>query len=169
MTFQSLASNVLAYQSRFAKSTDDRVTSRRIYEAGERSARIIAKNNQRFALQTLDICWFTMPRDRARGAPLTKQQNGHSKTFAAISFRSTRLREDVVHESFGLYKLGLRLNRLFIFLALGFSNAIPFATHDWSLLGDHRDGEEAEHRGLKMRASFSTAPAERGPSIPASK
>ena len=46
----------------------------RFYEAGERSARIIANSNQWFALQILDICWFTVPRDRAKGASFTKHK-----------------------------------------------------------------------------------------------
>jgi hypothetical protein len=61
-----------------------------------------------------------------------------------------------------LYKLGLRLNRLFLFLALGFSRSIPFATHDWRMLGDHRDGEESEHRGIKT--TYTSASALRRPS-----
>ena len=80
---------------------------------------------------------------------------GFSKKFANTSFRAYRLNDDIVRASDGLYKLGLRLNRLFIFLALGFSAKIPFATHDFQIIGDHRDNEESEFRGLRMRFSFS--------------
>jgi hypothetical protein len=83
-------------------------------------------------------------------------RNGHNVKFARVSFQSRRLRDDIIRESFGLYKLGLRLNRLFLFLALGFSRSIPFATHDWQILGDHRDGEESEYRGIKMSFSSSS-------------
>jgi hypothetical protein len=82
-------------------------------------------------------------------------RNGHTAKFAQLSFQAKRLRQDVVRESFALYKVGLRLNRLFLFLAIGFLRNIPFATHDWHILGDHRDGEDSEHCGIKMLFSFS--------------
>lgn len=83
---------------------------------------------------------------------------GHHRKFAKLSIKVSRLREDVVRESPALYKLGLRLNRLFIFLVLGIHRRVPFATHDFQYLGDHRDNELSEHRGIKMRFSILTAP-----------
>ncbi len=83
-------------------------------------------------------------------------RSGCSKKFATLSFRYARVKDDIVRESFGLYKLGLRLNRLFIFLALGFSAKIPFATHDFQMFGDMRNDEESEFRGMRMRFSDSS-------------
>lgn len=77
-------------------------------------------------------------------------RDGYSRKFANISFRKSRVRDDVVRESFALYKLGLRINRLFLFMVLGFSRSIPFASHDWTMLGDNSDGEIREFRGVKM-------------------
>lgn len=82
-------------------------------------------------------------------------RSGCSKKLADVSFRVSRLKADVVRESFGLYKLGLRLARLFIFFALGFSSRIPVATHDFSMIGDHRDDEESEFRGVRISSRFS--------------
>jgi len=85
-------------------------------------------------------------------------RSGHSKKFAAQTFKIARLKNDVVRESFGLYKLGLRLNRLFLFLAVGLSAKVPFASHDFHILGDLRDNEESEFRGVKSSFRFSVRP-----------
>ena len=82
---------------------------------------------------------------------------GHRRKFARLSIRVSRLKKDVMRESPALYKLGLRLNRLFIFLVLGIHRRVPFATHDFQYLGDHRDNELSEFRGMKMRFSISVA------------
>ncbi len=82
-------------------------------------------------------------------------RSGRSKKFAELSFNIGRLKNDVVRESFGLYKLGLRLNRLFLFLSLGISAKVPFASHDFHILGDLRNNEESEFRGVKSSFSFS--------------
>jgi hypothetical protein len=82
-------------------------------------------------------------------------RSGHSKKFARLSVQLKRLQKDVVRDSFPLYKLGLRLNRLFIFLAFGFTTSIPFATHDWRFLGDQRNDEPSEFRGLRMTVNIS--------------
>jgi len=95
-----------------------------------------------------------LQKDRVRCEELLRDwyvRYGADRPFADLSFRRNRLRDDIQREAFGLYKLGLRLNRLFIFLALGFSRAIPFASHDWLLLGDQKDDEETEFRGVKTR------------------
>lgn len=85
-------------------------------------------------------------------------RSGHTKNFAEQSFKIDRLKNDVVRESFGLYKLGLRLNRLFLFLAVGISAKVPFASHDFHILGDLRNNEESEFRGAKSSFSFSIQP-----------
>jgi hypothetical protein len=48
-----------------------------------------------------------------------------------------------------------RLSRLFIFLALGFSARIPFATHDFQMIRDNRNDEKSEFRGVRTRFSSS--------------
>ncbi len=95
-----------------------------------------------------------LPKDRKRlVAELRKwaRRYGYSKTFAETSFRADSLRKGLVHQNFALYKLGLRLNRLFLFFARGFSRKVPFATHDFKILGDRRDGEESEFRGMHWK------------------
>ena len=61
---------------------------------------------------------------------------GHSKKFTNLSFRVSRVDNDVAREAHGLYKVGLRTARLFIFMLLGFSSSIPFASHDFRSIGD---------------------------------
>lgn len=99
--------------------------------------------------------------DRVRLVSLLKKwylRNGHKGPFTNLSFRSTRVFDDVGRESDALYKLGLRLNRLFLFLAVGFLKSVPFATHDWHVLGDLRQGETTQYRGARVTATFGTAP-----------
>lgn len=88
---------------------------------------------------------------------------GYSKKFAETSFREDTLRKGIVHKRFALYKLGLRLNRLFLFFALGFSRKVPFATHDFQILGDHRDGEDLEFRGIHWKFSINAVPQKAEP------
>jgi hypothetical protein len=95
-----------------------------------------------------------LPQDRKRLVDELRSwmvRHGYPKSFASSSFKSSRLKEDIVRESFGLFKLGLRLNRLFIFLAIGLSSRVPFATHDFRISGDLRSGEESEFRGLRTK------------------
>ncbi len=95
-------------------------------------------------------------------------RSGRTKKFAELSFNISRLKNDVVRESFGLYKLGLRLNRLFLFLSLGISAKVPFASHDFHILGDLRNNEESEFRGMKSSFSFSVLPKDATGSNPKS-
>jgi hypothetical protein len=87
---------------------------------------------------------------------------GYERRFANVSFTSNDLRKGIVNQAFALYKLGLRLNRLFLFFALGFSRNVPFATHDFHILADHRDDEESEFRGMCWKFNFSQVPEKPG-------
>jgi hypothetical protein len=44
----------------------------------------------------------------------------------------------------------------------GFSRNVPFATHDFQILADHRNEEESEFRGVRWRFSFSQVPEKPG-------
>jgi hypothetical protein len=83
---------------------------------------------------------------------------GYSRKVADLSFKSDDLKKGIVNKAFALYKLGLRLNRLFLFFALGFSRKVPFATHDFQILADHRNDEVSEFRGIRWRFNFSQVP-----------
>jgi hypothetical protein len=85
-------------------------------------------------------------------------QYGYSRKFANVSFKSDSLKNGIVHQAFALYKLGLRLNRLFLFFTLGFSRNGPFATHDFQIVADQWNDEESEFRGMRWRFSFSQVP-----------
>jgi len=87
---------------------------------------------------------------------------GYSKKFANALFKSGELKKGIVHKAFALYKLGLRLNRLFLFFALGFSRKVPFATHDFQILADQRNDEESEFRGMRWKFSFGQVPQKPG-------
>jgi hypothetical protein len=92
------------------------------------------------------------------------RRNGATSTFANLSFQSERIRGDVQREAPALYKRGLRLNRLFIFLAIGLHAKIPFGTHDWRVLGDLRDEEQWEYGG--GRITFRSGLVEPGHTAP---
>jgi len=62
-------------------------------------------------------------------------QNGHSKTFAKVTFNFKHLDKIIAVESLSLYKVGLKLNRLLFFYFLGFARQIPFASHDFRTIG----------------------------------
>lgn len=66
-------------------------------------------------------------------------RNGHSKKFSRISFKSNRIDTDLQREAFALYKVGLKLNRLLFFYFIGYSRNIPFATHDFSTIGNNKN------------------------------
>lgn len=68
-------------------------------------------------------------------------RNGANKKFAKSSFKIKRIHEDVMRESHALYKVALKYNRLLIFYFLGYSQDIPFASHDFSLIGETRTNE----------------------------
>jgi hypothetical protein len=87
---------------------------------------------------------------------------GYQRKVANVSFKSDDLKKGIVSKAFALYKLGLRLNRLFLFFALGFSRNVPFATHDFHILADHRDDEESEFRGMRWKFNFNQVPEKPG-------
>lgn len=106
-----------------------------------------------------------LKKDRSRlVAELRKwaMRYGYQPKFAKLSFKSDDLKKGIVNQAFALYKLGLRLNRLFLFFALGFSRDVPFATHDFQMLADHRDNEKSEFRGMTWQFSFSQVPEKPG-------
>lgn len=63
---------------------------------------------------------------------------GGTSKQARAWFHTSRINDEVQREAFGLFKTGLRLNRLFLFLVIGVSNPPPFASHDFSLIGRSR-------------------------------
>jgi hypothetical protein len=77
-------------------------------------------------------------------------RSGHDKKFTNISFRINRIDNDIIREAHGLYKVGLRTCRLFIFMLLGFAKSIPFATHDYLAIGDMRKGETSKYRNMQI-------------------
>ena len=77
-------------------------------------------------------------------------RSGHDKKFTNISFRANRIDNDIAREAHGLYKVGLRTSRLFIFMLLGFTKTIPFATHDYLAIGDMRKGETSKYRNMQV-------------------
>jgi hypothetical protein len=56
--------------------------------------------------------------------------------FVRASFPIRRLEDGITSSLPMLYKVGLRVCRLFIFHLLGFVRRLPFATHDFSVIGD---------------------------------
>ncbi|TXN78990.1 hypothetical protein FV234_21885 [Methylobacterium sp. WL8] len=80
-------------------------------------------------------------------------RNGHSEKFANISFTPGRLRDQVVTNSHALYKVGLRVNRIFLFLALGIHRDIPFAEYDFSTLADMSRPVVGEFKGIRFEFS----------------
>lgn len=77
-------------------------------------------------------------------------RSGHGKKFTNISFRTSRIDDDIAREAHGLYKVGLRTSRLFIFMLLGFTKSIPFATHDYLAIGNMRKGETSKYRSIQV-------------------
>lgn len=70
---------------------------------------------------------------------------GSTKKHAVWMFKERRLETDLQVNAASLYKVGLRTSRLLIFMLLGFSRSIPFATHDYLPLGDRAPGEASEY------------------------
>ena len=87
---------------------------------------------------------------------------GYEPRLANVTFKPDNLKNGIVQKAWALYKLGLRLNRLFLFFALGFSRKVPFATHDFHILADHRNDEESEFRGIRWKFNFSSVPEKPG-------
>jgi hypothetical protein len=81
---------------------------------------------------------------------------GLSARFTNISFQSRRIESDVTREGPALYKIGLRICRLFIFMMLGRTTRIPFATHDFQLIGDLREGERLLYPGGKVATTITS-------------
>ena len=77
-------------------------------------------------------------------------RSGHDKKFTNLSFRVSRIDDDITREAHGLYKVGLRTSRLFIFMLLGFTKSIPFASHDFLAIGDMRKGEASKYRNMRV-------------------
>lgn len=77
-------------------------------------------------------------------------RSGHGKKFTNISFRTSRIDDDITREAHGLYKVGLRTSRLFIFMLLGFTKSIPFATHDYLPIGDMHKTETSRCRSIQV-------------------
>jgi hypothetical protein len=77
---------------------------------------------------------------------------GSTKKHANWMFKERRLETDLQVNAASLYKVGLRTNRLLIFMLLGFSRSIPFSTHDYLPTGDRVPGEvsEFEFNGKKI-------------------
>jgi len=78
-------------------------------------------------------------------------RSGHNQKFAKLSFQKNRIEKDVVRESPALYKMGLRTSRLFLFMLLGITTSIPFASHDFKTIGDMKDSETSEYKGINMK------------------
>jgi len=77
-------------------------------------------------------------------------RTSHDKKFTELSFKSNRIEKDVIRESPSLYKVGLRTSRLFLFMLLGLTRCIPFASHDFKTVGDMKETEKSEYKGIKM-------------------
>ncbi|MBL6458827.1 hypothetical protein JMJ55_26195 [Belnapia sp. T6] len=80
-------------------------------------------------------------------------RGGHTCDFVNISFTLERLRDQVVTHSPALYKVGLRVNRIFLFLSLGIHKSIPFAEYDFQTVGDTSTPFVGEFRGMRVRFS----------------
>jgi hypothetical protein len=85
-------------------------------------------------------------------------RNGHSEQFAKISFISSRLRDQVGINSHSLYKVGLRVNRIFLFLYLGIYSKVPIATHDFSSVGNMSAPFVGEFDGMRFEFRKSDSP-----------
>ncbi len=66
------------------------------------------------------------------------QREVRSQSLTRISFPVSGLEAAVGREAPALYKLGLRACRTFLLMLLGFTRSLPFATHDFSVIGDLR-------------------------------
>lgn len=100
-------------------------------------------------------------RDRARLAKVLRRWYGRqlkSKRFVELSFRVKNLEAGVVNAGPALYKVGLRLCRIFIWMMLGFSKPPPFASHDFSVIGDLRVGEPLRAPQRPHSAKFTPRP-----------
>ena len=98
--------------------------------------------------------------DRAQLARALRKWYGRqvkSKRFVKLSFRVHNLEAGVVNAGPALYKLGLRLCRIFIWMMLGFAKPPPFASHDFSVLGDLRVGEPLRSPSRPRSAKFGEA------------
>jgi hypothetical protein len=58
-------------------------------------------------------------------------RQGYETKYVRLTFRAHRIHEDIATEAHNIYKLGLKLNRLFFFYHLGITRDIPFASKDW--------------------------------------
>jgi hypothetical protein len=88
------------------------------------------------------------PEDRKKLANHLRKWFGRqlkSETFAKASFPIAKLEMAVGNAAPALYKLGLRSCRLCILMLLRFSRNLPFASHDFSIIGDMRVGEKLRH------------------------
>lgn len=138
------------------------------YKRGERT-RIQAKLFQKLVVQDVELLHelrnayyghslLHLPKDRKRLAGALRRWYGRhskSKRFPQRSFRIETLEVGVRNAGPALYKLGLRLCRIFLWMMLGFSKPPPFASHDFSVLGDLRSGEKLKFSQRPRASRFS--------------
>lgn len=84
-------------------------------------------------------------------------RTGHNQRFTNSSFKKDAIEKNVTTASHSLYKVGLRVSRLFLFMLIGLTKDIPFASHDFLTIGDMADNEESEYKGIKTRIEISTS------------
>jgi hypothetical protein len=97
-----------------------------------------------------------LQRDKSRIVKSLREwmiRNGFSSEHAKMHVPFGDIKIGIMASIPALYKLGLRLNRLFLFYSFGISDP-PFATHDFRYLADHINGEVSRHQGVRTTASI---------------
>jgi hypothetical protein len=72
-------------------------------------------------------------------------REGFTPAFAKRSFRVARIEHAMTREFWSLYKLALRVSRLFLFIATR-AKPVPYASHDFRILGDLKVGSARKRR-----------------------
>jgi hypothetical protein len=78
-------------------------------------------------------------------------RNRLSERHVKMSFTEDRLRDVMSSQAHALFKVGLRTNRIFLFLALGIHKNIPFGEYDFRIIGDPKMPVIGEYKGLRFK------------------
>lgn len=77
-------------------------------------------------------------------------QYGLNPLLANAFFKENNFEWGLHMQKHNLYNLGLRINRMMIFFLIGFTNSIPFASHDFNLNGESMKGKTLKRNGLEI-------------------
>ena len=78
------------------------------------------------------------------------ERSGINPSVAALSFSERRLDDCIQVAAPQLYKIGMRVSRVAIFMLIGIYPSIPTASHDFRLFGPMGYGKPRKYRGMSL-------------------